>query len=755
MSTARLLIALVLVGSVDGLSTQAAGDAPAAAGSEVVDLCHPRREVDAELERLGFDFAHALQHSSHRRPCGSATDCWRQRIRTVEQLLERYPADLFLHRAFQDLVRFEHGRQGSDELLARYRRMAEESPDRALYRHLLGRVEPDRERRRQAQEEALRLDPGFAWSHLALAYQSQGRDGSGAAFEHLERFMTRCPERAGEPLMAAYMLGRAAAQPLAGDRLRGLRSAVERSSVRRRIRDLPVLWTLEFRAAAPHEQPAVRSVLGADLAALEALGLETDFDFWMTLRSGYEMAADASALRRVEDEALRRFPCAQALVHLRLDRWRAEHEAPGGGAAPAERLAFARATRELTTRWTELCPDEVLFLRQWFLAASELAEVTPETLLKQGERLVEATEATLGDYRFRRDAPHRQVAERLLDRGIFLERAAALLERERELRDELYGPPPQSPGGTADGGPTAADYYRLGWHKHELLAAGIAAAQRRLEEAESALARIAGDLVRLAPVLAPTPRASMLDTARGHYWQRRGDLALASGSRLDAVAFYRKASFLDPENAAAPRRARELWTALGGGPEGFRQLAEIAAAEVAADDGAADASWTEVERALPELRLSDLEGKVWSREDLSGRAVFINFWATWCAPCLGEIPYLQRLAALLADRQDIVLLTLNVDDNPGLVAPFAARRELTYPVLYARDYAAEALPSMSLPISWIIGPDGDVRYEQIGFDSSADKDAWAAGVLALLERVAARMSRAGSLPGVDRGGSRS
>ncbi len=737
MSTIKVVAGLVFLGAISGLSTPGVLGESTMQGPATGDLCRPSPEVDAELERLGFDFVHVFQHASYHRPCGGSTDCWRQRILKVEELLERYPSDLFLHRAFQDLLRYEHGGDNSDDLLAKYRRRLEQNPDDALSHHLLGRVEPDPEQRRQAQEEALRLHPEFAWSHLELAYQALRQDGSKAAFEQLERFMSRCPDRAGEPLMAAFLLGRSAAQPLAPERLQRLRAAVERSSDRRRIRDLPVLWTLAFRAAEPAEQPAVRARIRADLDALEALELETDFDFWTTLRRGYEMAVDADALTltRVEDAMLERFPCVQALVHLRLDRWRAEHEPPAKSATEEARQAFARNHLDLATKWTELCPDEFLFRRERFTALSELATTEPETLLAEGERLVSASEATLGNYRFRRDAPHRQVAEQLLERRVFLDRAAELLGRERELRDELYGPPPQASSNTDTEPPSPADYYRLGWQKHQLLIAGVATAQRRLDDAEAALTRVAEDLAGLEPVLAETRAGPVFAATRAHYWQRRGDLAVASGSRLDAVAFYRKVSFLDSENEAALRRARELWQALGGGPEGFRQLVDVAAGEASADAGSENPSWIEVERSLPELRLTDLEGKVWSLEDLDGKAVFVNLWATWCAPCMSEIPYLKHLAKLLEGRQDLVFLTFNVDDNPGLVVPFVARREITYPVLYAKDYVAEAVQSLSLPISWILGPDGKVRYEQKGFDSGEDKDIWAAQVLALLDTV--------------------
>ncbi len=89
------------------------------------------------------------------------------------------------------------------------------------------------------------------------------------------------------------------------------------------------------------------------------------------------------------------------------------------------------------------------------------------------------------------------------------------------------------------------------------------------------------------------------------------------------------------------------------------------------------------------LRLADLKGKV----------VFLNFWATWCEPCLEEMPAMERLAAAYRDR-GLVVVALSADrEGASVVRPFLKRHGLTFPVgldpdqAVARSYRVWALPS--------------------------------------------------------------
>lgn len=81
----------------------------------------------------------------------------------------------------------------------------------------------------------------------------------------------------------------------------------------------------------------------------------------------------------------------------------------------------------------------------------------------------------------------------------------------------------------------------------------------------------------------------------------------------------------------------------------------------------------------PEFVAEALDGAKVDLAGLRGKFLVINFWATWCEPCIREWPQLERLAERLAGRDDVVVLAISVDQDRSLVAPFLARMSLERP----------------------------------------------------------------------------
>lgn len=81
--------------------------------------------------------------------------------------------------------------------------------------------------------------------------------------------------------------------------------------------------------------------------------------------------------------------------------------------------------------------------------------------------------------------------------------------------------------------------------------------------------------------------------------------------------------------------------------------------------------------AAPELVGEDLNGNPVSLADLRGKFVVINFWATYCEPCTREWPELDRLADRFAERDDVVVLAVSVDDERAKIPPYLERMGLT------------------------------------------------------------------------------
>lgn len=87
----------------------------------------------------------------------------------------------------------------------------------------------------------------------------------------------------------------------------------------------------------------------------------------------------------------------------------------------------------------------------------------------------------------------------------------------------------------------------------------------------------------------------------------------------------------------------------------------------------------------PDFALVTLDGATVRLSELRGRWVLINFWATWCAPCRDEMPYLDRLAATHPDR--LTVLGVNMREPATEVAIFADKLNLRLPILLAPDDA--------------------------------------------------------------------
>ena len=118
----------------------------------------------------------------------------------------------------------------------------------------------------------------------------------------------------------------------------------------------------------------------------------------------------------------------------------------------------------------------------------------------------------------------------------------------------------------------------------------------------------------------------------------------------------------------------------------------------------------------PNVRIATLGGGAISTEDLRGKVVLVNFWATWCATCLAEMPNVVDTYRKYAPRgYETVAIAVQKDD-PMLVAQFAARRALPFKV--AVDETGEAAASFGAPrvtpVMFLIDRNGRVVKEYVG-----------------------------------------
>jgi thiol-disulfide isomerase/thioredoxin len=116
----------------------------------------------------------------------------------------------------------------------------------------------------------------------------------------------------------------------------------------------------------------------------------------------------------------------------------------------------------------------------------------------------------------------------------------------------------------------------------------------------------------------------------------------------------------------------------------------------------------------PPLVLRDLAGTPHMLADYRGKVVLVNFWATWCEPCREEMPSMQRLKQHFA-RRPFAILAVNYGESDIRAADFLKRSSLDLTVLLdpGQD-ASRAWRVRVLPASFLVGPDGRVRYGVIG-----------------------------------------
>jgi peroxiredoxin len=116
----------------------------------------------------------------------------------------------------------------------------------------------------------------------------------------------------------------------------------------------------------------------------------------------------------------------------------------------------------------------------------------------------------------------------------------------------------------------------------------------------------------------------------------------------------------------------------------------------------------------PDFALEDLEGELRRLSDFRGRVVLINFWATWCPPCVDEMPSLQKLHDALSDK-GLVVLAVSVDERYSDIEEFVGTFQLRFPIVHdAGKRTSREFQTFRYPESFIVDRDGRIRSKVIG-----------------------------------------
>jgi len=140
--------------------------------------------------------------------------------------------------------------------------------------------------------------------------------------------------------------------------------------------------------------------------------------------------------------------------------------------------------------------------------------------------------------------------------------------------------------------------------------------------------------------------------------------------------------------------------------------------------------------ALPATKLAELDGgAVDLTKVVAGKVALLNFWATWCGPCLQELPALDSLHRKLEDTPDVLVLAINVDQGLGLsfLADFWRRYRLDLPLYVdASGMASRTYRLSVLPMTYIVDRKGIVRHALAG-SRNWQSDQWVRGLKSMAD----------------------
>jgi thiol-disulfide isomerase/thioredoxin len=123
----------------------------------------------------------------------------------------------------------------------------------------------------------------------------------------------------------------------------------------------------------------------------------------------------------------------------------------------------------------------------------------------------------------------------------------------------------------------------------------------------------------------------------------------------------------------------------------------------------------------PTVMTQTVDGSVWSLEDHRGKVLLINFWATWCAPCIQELPSLKELYNKYKDHPDFILVSVSLDEQKEVLLEFCKQRQIEWLQLHEdgkgwENNLAQAFNVHYIPSLWLIDRNGNIIAFETGLD---------------------------------------
>ncbi len=638
-----------------------------------------------------------------------------RRYQVLDQLTAKYPRELEPQRL---LIKWTwwYDQDRYPELMERYRREAEQHPNDPLALYFAGQVlgSPDAEQSIRYLERAKVEAPNFPWpalelAHTYLAGKTLNRE---KAAENIKTFFEACPTPESDT-GAYFLLSRAGSRELQARVASILRARLAHETDPYKLRDYQVLWSLEFRTRPVQEHEQERKQVSEDLARLESIAFakqKPNVGLLWIMRNGYKDAGSPPAkIAAIENRILGIPSHNDVALMIVEEHWRKSHPEP---ADQQDRPAWA----SYDAAWVEAVRD----WQRRFPENHEAAHRLLFSTIKDEPGLTEqAGIAALDDY----IADVTRYSEP--DSGYYLSAAEFLVDHKWQAERALgFARTAQEIAARDQANEDALD--------KNVTAQGLKdRAEQRLREGQ----QLNGVLLRAALLTGRTEAAQSIRSAveadppkdpklESGYWLNRARLAEFDRRRADALAYYQKALY---SRAEPPKpfhgklkddlseEAHTFWNRMGGTEAAWAVWSKPPANRLRE---LADGRWERPTKTMPSFELVDLAGKTWRLQNLEGKTVLINVWATWCGHCIAELPKLEKLYEQTKGNPEVQILTFNVDDDPGLALPFVKEHGYTFPVLPASDLVNRLLGSVGIPQNWIVDRSGVWRWTQMGYNAA-------------------------------------
>ena len=131
----------------------------------------------------------------------------------------------------------------------------------------------------------------------------------------------------------------------------------------------------------------------------------------------------------------------------------------------------------------------------------------------------------------------------------------------------------------------------------------------------------------------------------------------------------------------------------------------------------AEATRTEIGQEAPDFSITTVAGETFTLSEHRGHVVLLNFWATWCPPCIEEMPHLQSEVVERFADAPFTFLAIAREEDDAKITKFAEKRNLDLPMAGDVDRSVYALyAEHTIPRNVVVGSDGTILFQSFGFE---------------------------------------